>query len=89
MLPKISEKFIFAEIISKGGKYDDEDEDYSALVDQLDTMSIKSFQDYSRKFQEGEQLPKPKGNISSVVQINQNYRTNEFYQVFIDTIEYE
>ena len=23
-------------------------------------MSIKSFQDYSRKFQEGEQLPKPK-----------------------------
>ena len=32
----------------------------SALVDQLDTMSIKSFQDYSRKFQEGEQLPKPK-----------------------------
>ena len=30
------------------------------MVDQLDTMSIKSFQDYSRKFQEGEQLPKPK-----------------------------
>ena len=29
-------------------------------MDQLDTMSIKSFQDYSRKFQEGEQLPKPK-----------------------------
>ena len=51
---------LFVIYLIKGGKYDDENEDCSALVDQLDTMSIKSFQDYSRKFQEGEQLPKPK-----------------------------
>ncbi len=51
---------LFVIYLIKGGKYDDDDEDCSALVDQLDTMSIKSFQDYSRKFQEGEQLPKPK-----------------------------